>query len=105
MSMIKTADRTYEASGIEGISQCGLWDNGMGGGTALVRLAANSYFPAHNHPGWEQALMLSGKLKLGDDILEAGDYIFTSAGDIHDATAIEDCELFVVTEKGVEIID
>jgi len=74
MSIIKTGDRTYEASGIEGISQCGLWDNGMGGGTALVRLAANSYFPAHNHPGWEQALMLSGKLRLGDDILQGWRY-------------------------------
>jgi len=101
--MIKTAERTYEASGIEGISQCGLWDNGMGGGTALVRLAANSYFPAHNHTGWEQALMLCGKLKLDDDILKAGDYNFTAEGDIHDATAIKDCELFDVTNNDDEI--
>lgn len=105
MFVVQENERQYEESGIDGITQCVLWDNGQGGGASLVRLKAQAYFPTHNHPGWEQALVLNGKLTVGDKVINTGDYIFADKTDSHDATALEDCELFVVTEKGVEIVD
>ncbi len=104
MFLIKSEEIEYTESGIDGISQCSLWDNGSNGGTYLARLKANAYFPSHSHPGWEQAYVLSGKIKVGDVSISKGDYIFAESGDIHDARAITDTELLVFTEKGIELI-
>ena len=104
MSVIRSSAMEYVESGIEGISQCELWDNGTNGGTSLVRLQVGAYFPNHNHPGWEQAYVLSGKVAIGEDVVEKGDYLFANVGDIHDAKALEDTEILVFTEKGVELI-
>ena len=95
----------YIESGIEGISLCNLWDNGTGGGTSIVCLSADAYFPKHAHLGWEQAYVLSGEVKLGDVTVKTGDYLFADIGDIHDARAITDSKLLVFTEKGIDILD
>ncbi|MBL4744079.1 MAG: hypothetical protein JKX87_05525 [Cycloclasticus sp.] len=55
MFVIRPEEMSFVESGIDGISQCTLWDNNTGGGASVVRLSANAYFPSHSHPGWEQA--------------------------------------------------
>ena len=104
MSIIRSNAMEYVESGIEGISQCELWNNGTNGGTSIVHLLKDAYFPNHSHPGWEQAYVLSGKIVVGKDVAEKGDYLFANTGDIHDAKAMEDTDILVFTEKGVELI-
>lgn len=105
MFVIKSEDNEYVESGIDGISQSSLWDNGTNGGTSLVRLKANAYFPSHSHPGWEQAYVLAGTINVGNVTLNKGDYLFAEPGDIHGARALEDTELLVFTEKGIELLE
>ena len=105
MFVIKPEEMSFVESGIDGISQCTLWDNNTGGGASVVRLLANAYFPSHSHPGWEQAYVLSGKVTVGDVTVAKGDYLFADTADIHDARAIVDTELLVMTEKGIEMVE
>ncbi len=101
MSVIKVNQRNYEPTGVEGISMCMLWENEINGGASLVKMEANSSFPNHGHPGWEQVFLLSGKVRIGNDLIEAGDYSFTSAGEFHSACAEEETELLVFSEKAL----
>ena len=89
----------------EGIEFCGLRQNDTNGGTGLVRLKKGARFPTHNHPGWEEALIVSGVVNIGGNRLVEGDYLFTEAGEAHDATAEEDTIFYVSSEKGIEILE
>jgi len=88
-----------------GIEFCGLRQNDTNGGAGLVRLQKGARFPSHNHPGWEEALIISGVVKIGGNRLVEGDYLFTEAGETHDAIAVEDTLFYVSSEKGIEILE
>ena len=89
----------------DGIEFCGLRQNDTKGGAGLIRLKKGARFPMHNHPGWEEALIVSGVVDIGGNRLVEGDYLFTEAGETHDATAVEDTVFFVSSEKGIEILE
>ena len=72
------------------------------GGTSYLRLRADAKLPHHKHPGWEQALVLEGTIRIGKTMLHPGDYLFAGAGDVHDAEAFTPTILLVCSEKGVE---
>ena len=45
----------------------------------------------HKHLGGAHAYVISGKLRVRDGVLNAGDYVYEPAGVLHDATtALED---------------
>lgn len=70
-------------------------------GAGLVKLMKGARFPTHNHPGWEEALIVSGVVKIGGNRLVEGDYLFTEAGETHDAIPEEDTVFDVSSEKGI----
>ena len=71
-------------------------DAASGGSTALLRFEAGAHFPAHDHPGGEEVLVLEGDLHVGPAWLKAGDYLYTPPGGIHAAHSDAGC-VFVVT--------
>ena len=105
MLVRKKSERSWIPMAGEGIEFCGLRENDTNGGAGLVRLRKGARFPTHNHPGWEEVIVISGVVIIGGNRLVAGDYLFTQAGEKHDATAEEETIFFVSSEKGIEIVE
>lgn len=106
MSYLKPkAEQSWSETEIEGVSICSLRSNETNGGASLVRLRQGAHFPLHNHPGWEEVLILSGQILVGEQILSTGDYFYTEAGKVHDTVAEEDTIVFVSLERGIEILE
>ena len=60
----------------------------------------------HKHLGAVQVYMLSGKLKVRDATLNAGDYVYEPNGMLHDATeALEDTEYLLIGDGPVLFFD
>jgi quercetin dioxygenase-like cupin family protein len=54
-------------------------------------------WPAHYHKvATEYNVLLDGRMRMGDDILEAGDVFLFEPGDIADPEFLEDCRICVV---------
>jgi len=105
MLVRKNTERSWMSMVGEGIEFCGLRQNNTNGGAGLVRLKKGARFPTHDHPGWEEALIISGVVTIGGNRLVEGDYLFTEAGETHDAIAEEDTVFFVSSEKGIKILE
>ena len=69
-----------------------LWTSPESGGWAVMHKWLKGYCaPTHKHLGAIHALVLSGKLAVRDQIMDAGDYLYEPNGVIHDRTeALED---------------
>ncbi len=98
------SDQVWKQLPEDGVEFCGLRQNDTNGGAGLVRMRKGARFPRHGHPGWEEALMLSGVVNIGGNRLVEGDYLFTEAGETHDAVAEESVVFFVSSEKGIELL-
>ncbi len=69
----------------------------------FVRMAAGAYAPLHGHAGGEETYLISGKLRVGEDCLVAGDYLWTPPGVTHDGHAEEETLFFVVLPGGLQV--
>ncbi len=106
MSYLKPkAQQSWSKTEIEGVSICHLRSNETNGGASLVRLRQGAHFPLHNHLGWEEVLILSGRIVVSGQTLSTGDYFYTEAGEVHDTVAEEDTIAFVSLEKDIEIFE
>lgn len=99
-----TAGRQWRATPYAGVEVCRLRDNGAGGGSSLVKVAAGARVPTHDHPGGEEVLLLEGRAVIGGRTLVAGDYLWTAPDGVHDLRAEEDTLLFVAAPSGVRIL-
>ena len=79
-------------------------DTTTGASSVLLRFEAGATFPVHNHPGGEEVYVLDGEVRLGDDVLKAGDYLYTSPGGKHPASSESGCLILVITPKGIEVL-
>ena len=98
-------DRRWRGTRNAGVEVCGLRDNGAGGGSILVRVAAGSRVPMHEHPGGEEVLIVQGRAVVDGITLRPGDYLWTGPGIAHDLRAEEDTLLFVSTPQGVRLVE
>jgi len=64
--------------------------------TAAYRIRGGLQLPPHTHPVWELVTVVSGRLRLGGNVLKAGDVLHTAPGEAHDVEAFEDT-VFLVT--------
>lgn len=72
-----------------------------GGATFLIRMARGAHAPMHDHPGGEETYLVSGKLRIGPQLVMAGEYYYAPPGEVHDGHAEEDTVLFVVAPGGI----
>jgi len=105
MERIRSSERRWLPSGFPGVEICQLHGSEQGGGSALMRLAAGASFPPHEHPAGEELLVLAGSIRLGDALLEAGDYQWTPPGEIHDVKAEQDALLLVRSGSGIRVVE
>lgn len=67
-----------------------------GGVTIKVTIPAGVTGKPHRHPGGEELVMLSGEVEIDGMVLRAGDYLHTSPGAVHRATAITDTRFVLI---------
>src|SRR5262245_6217149 len=66
--------------------------------SALVRMEPGATYPRHVHGGAEHCVVLEGTLRVGGDVLSAGDYQLAPAGSGHGVQSTDDgCLLFIVS--------
>lgn len=80
-------------------------DERTGSALYLVHLPPGARFPRHTHAGTEDSLLLSGRVRMEDVLLEAGDWHHTPPGTTHVPVAdAEDCwSLSRVEAAGVRL--
>jgi quercetin dioxygenase-like cupin family protein len=103
--VVRSGEKTWRALPVAGASVKVLRaDKDTGESTSLVRFAAGTRFPAHNHPGGEEVFVLEGDLQIGRDRLKAGDYLYTPPNGVHAASSKHGCVFLVTLPKPVEIL-
>ena len=105
MLVKRSSEREWTPSGFPGIERSLFRNNDAGGRSSVVRLAAGSRFPRHSHQGTEEVLVLAGSVRIADEDLLAGDYLFTEAGGEHDVLALTDAIIFVSSQKATPIVE
>ncbi|WP_116997390.1 nuclear transport factor 2 family protein [Desertimonas flava] len=88
----------------DGVSIAALRVVGAGAGSALLRFAPGARSPAHRHPAGEDLYILSGRVRVGDVVLEAGDYLHTPAGGVHDAASEDGALMYISVPEPVEFL-
>ncbi len=93
MEIVRADDSGFEAAPVPGIQIRYL----KGKGTFLVKMAPNTYLPAHKHKYNEQCLMLEGSVSGAGQTAHAGDFVFMPAGSQHEVLHSEEGCLFLIT--------
>jgi len=75
----------------------------LAGSTIVFRMAKGARAPLHDHPGGEETYLVSGRLRVGERTLSAGDYLWTAPGEVHDGFAEEASVFFVVLPDGLRL--
>jgi quercetin dioxygenase-like cupin family protein len=102
--LIKHAtDREWMSAGYDGAERAILRLSKAEGRTSIVRLKSGAHGPRHRHGAGEDVLVISGKVNIGGQVLQAGDYMYTEAGEEHDLIALEDSVIYASTDKPVTI--
>lgn len=105
MLVKRSTERNWTATDHAGIDRCLFRNNESGGRSSVVRLRNGSRFPRHAHLGTEEVLVLAGRVAIGGAELDAGDYLFTEAGEEHDVVALTDAVIFVSSQKPTPIVE
>lgn len=102
MIHLTESNRKFETTDHPGVTFFTIWGEN-GDGSDLVKFTTGARFPRHDHEGREEILMLSGRIRFGDLVLAAGDYLKIGPGEEHDAVALEDSTFFL-SHQGSSLI-
>ena len=105
MLIKRAAEREWKATDYPGIERSLFRENETGGRSSVVRLRSGARFPRHAHHGTEEVVVLAGSVRIGGVDLEAGDYLFTTAGEEHDVVAVTDATIFVSSQKATPVVE
>ncbi|WP_182347040.1 cupin domain-containing protein [Tomitella gaofuii] len=75
-----------------------------GAGTAFLRFDEGAVSHQHTHPAGEEMYVISGKLKVGDVTISAGDYLRTPPGVVHEARALTDAVTLIIVPEPLEFL-
>lgn len=64
--------------------------------TRIVVCPKGCVIPRHGHEQSEEIYVLSGRIRLNEDVLEPGDLLRTEAGESHEAEALEESRIIVM---------
>ncbi len=105
MSAEEHSDVRWVPTPYEGVSVCVLHHNNVEGRAAFLRFEAGARFPSHDHPGGGEAYVIRGCVTVGGRVLEAGDFLWTPPGGVHDLTARVPSLIFVSTLNGIRLLE
>lgn len=102
-SHLANADRAqFSETGFPGVTISTIWGKD-GNGADYIAFKKGALFPFHDHGGKEEIYMISGKVRFGDIVVSAGDYLSAEPGDVHDAEGLEDSVFFIAHIGGAII--
>ncbi|NVD98160.1 cupin domain-containing protein [Massilia sp. BJB1822] len=104
MILERQQDRQWAETAIPGMRVATVWSENADG-SYFVRFDEGARFPLHDHDGWEQILMLSGRIRFGEIELSAGDTLLLQQGEQHDAQALSDATFFVAHRGNITLLD
>jgi quercetin dioxygenase-like cupin family protein len=103
--VVRSEGLPWRALPIPGVSVRALRrDAESGESTTIVRFDAGVRFPAHDHPGGEEILVLEGDLRVGPDLLHPGDYLYTPPNGKHAASSEGGCTFLVTLPQPVRFL-
>jgi len=70
----------------------------------VLKFEAGSSYPYHNHPAGEELFVLKGSCMVNEAYLEAGDYLYTHAGQKHGVKSEHGCEILFMIPEEVQIL-
>jgi quercetin dioxygenase-like cupin family protein len=88
----------------DGVNLAPLHVIGEAAGTAFLRFARGATSALHVHPAGEELYVISGRLRVGDRVLSAGDFLYTPPGGVHDAEAEEDTVTLISVPEPIEFL-
>jgi anti-sigma factor ChrR (cupin superfamily) len=99
LTYVPGAGEPFQSTGAPGVDVRRLFvDHEERRVTLLVRMAAGSSYPAHEHASHEECYVLQGDLRVGDLHMHAGDFQRAEAGSVHGTQATDDgCVLMIVS--------
>ncbi len=98
-------DAEWSGVGVPGIEVQRLAEDPDGAVTLLVRMAAGASDPGHRHGGFEESVVLTGDLTIGEDVYGPGDYFSCAKGSIHAVqTTHAGCRVVVKTYLHDELL-
>ncbi|MEK9136553.1 MAG: cupin domain-containing protein [Bacteroidota bacterium] len=71
-------------------------DDKKGYATLLMRVAAGTKYPEHNHTGPEECYVLAGSIRVGEHVLRAGDFHHAEPGTHHGEIMSDDGALLLL---------
>jgi anti-sigma factor ChrR (cupin superfamily) len=72
--------------------------------TLLMRMDPGVRYPAHNHHGAEQCLVLKGDVRWGDLVYEEGDFLVMGKGSHHPEITSVHGNLLLLVSGGLEFV-
>lgn len=106
MSVVRSAQAEWRALSTPGVAVKRLRaDEATGASTFLLRVDAGARVPLHDHPGGEELFVLEGDLRVGADLLRAGDYLYTPSDGRHAASSERGCVVLVTLPKPVRVLE
>ncbi len=94
MHVIRAEERDFQPIGFGGIDKAVLWRGGEQVAFELFRLPKGSVYPEHGHAFFEALLILEGAIEMDGVTYRAGDFLFTTPGEVHAVTMLEDTLAF-----------
>jgi quercetin dioxygenase-like cupin family protein len=88
----------------EGVHIAPLHVVGEAAGTAFLRFAPGAKSATHLHPGGEELYVISGRIRIGDHVLQPGDFLYTPPGGFHDAEAEDDTIVLISVPEPIEFL-
>jgi anti-sigma factor ChrR (cupin superfamily) len=102
---IRRDEGDWVADEIPGVSVKMLYtDTAKRTATLLLRMDPGVVYPAHNHFGAEQCLVLKGDVRSGDLVYEEGDFIVMGKGTHHPELTTVHGNLLLLVSGGLEFV-
>lgn len=87
-----------------GVYLAPLYEIEEGAGTAFLQFDEGAVSHEHRHPAGEEMYVISGKLKVGDLTITAGDYLRTPPGEVHEVRALADSLTLIIVPEPLEFL-
>jgi|TARA_B110000091_G_C13391553_1_gene300329 quercetin dioxygenase-like cupin family protein len=99
MQHLKYSELEWEDTSNPKIQKSTIWSNSEMGGTTFWKVPQGEKFPKHGHKGYEHIYLTEGVMEFSGVILQKGDFLCTSKGEVHEAIALEDSVILVMNER------
>ena len=102
---VRRNEENWVATGIPGVAVRQLFtDSSTRTQTMLLRMDPGVSYPAHNHHGAEQCLVLKGDVRWGDLVYEEGDFLVMGQGSHHPEIHTVHGNLLLLVSGGLQFV-